>query len=43
MKERLAALGFDPVGGTPEEFTARIKGETVTWGKVIRAANIKAE
>ena len=43
MKERLAALGFDPVGSTREEFTARIKGETVTWGKVIRAANIKAE
>jgi len=43
VKERLPALGFEPVASTPEEFAARIKIETETWGKVIRAANIKAE
>lgn len=43
VKERLPALGFEAVGSTPEEFAARIKLETETWGKVIRAANIKAE
>ena len=43
MKERLATLGFETVGSTPEEFDRRIKAEIVTWAKVIRAANIKAE
>jgi len=41
MKERLATLGFDPVGSTPGEFAARIKSELATWTKVIRAAGIK--
>ncbi len=41
MKERLGTLGFDPVGSTPEEFTAQMKLETEKWGKVIRAGNIK--
>ena len=43
MRERLVTLGYDPVAGTPEEFAQRIKVEIGTWGKVIRAANIKAE
>jgi len=43
MKERLVTLGYDPVAGTPEEFAQRIKVEIGTWGKVIRAANIRAE
>ena len=41
--ERLAAQGFEPVGGTPEAFAAYIKSEIAKWGKVIRAAGIKAE
>jgi tripartite-type tricarboxylate transporter receptor subunit TctC len=41
MKERLAMLGFEPVGGTPDGFAARIKSEVATWGKVIREAGIK--
>jgi tripartite-type tricarboxylate transporter receptor subunit TctC len=41
MKERLAMLGFEPIGDTPEEFAARIKSEVATWGKVIRDAGIK--
>jgi tripartite-type tricarboxylate transporter receptor subunit TctC len=43
MKERLVTLGFDPAGSTPEEFTQRITTELEMWGKVIRAANIKAQ
>ena len=43
MKERLAALGYEVVASTPEEFAVRIKTEIDTWAKVIRAANIKAE
>ena len=42
MRERLAMLGNEPVGSTPEEFGKRIRAEIATWGRVIRAANIKA-
>ena len=43
MKERLAMLGLEPLGGTPEEFATQIRFETEKWSKVIRAANLKAE
>jgi len=43
VKERLATLGFDSIASSPEEFGARIRTDTEKWGKVIRAANIKAE
>ena len=43
MKERLPTLGFEPVASTPTEFAERIKVEVESWGKVVRAANIKAE
>jgi tripartite-type tricarboxylate transporter receptor subunit TctC len=41
MKERLATLGFDPVGSTPDEFAARIRSQLATWSKVIHDAGIK--
>src|SRR5499433_3702207 len=41
MKERLAVLGFDPVGSTPEEFADLAKVEFAKWAKVIRASNIR--
>jgi tripartite-type tricarboxylate transporter receptor subunit TctC len=43
VKDRLTAVGLDPVGNTPEEFTAIMKSEAETWAKVIRAGNIKAQ
>jgi len=43
MKDRLAALGYDVVASTPEEFAIRIKIEIDLWAEVIRAANIKPE
>jgi tripartite-type tricarboxylate transporter receptor subunit TctC len=42
MKDRLGALGFEPVVNTPEEFAGRIKDDIEKWGKLIRAANLKA-
>jgi len=39
-REKLAAMGFDPVASTPEEFAQWIRTEIVRWGKVIRDANI---
>jgi tripartite-type tricarboxylate transporter receptor subunit TctC len=43
VKERVAGLGFDIVASTPEQFTAQIKNEIAKWGKVIKAAGIKAD
>ena len=43
VKERLATLGYEPVGSTPEEFVKRIKSETDKWSKVVRAANIRID
>ena len=43
LKERFVALGFAPVGNTPEEFAAFIRSEMETWGKVIRAGNLKPD
>jgi tripartite-type tricarboxylate transporter receptor subunit TctC len=43
IQERLVALGYDPIGSTPEELGALIKSDIATWTKVIRAANIKAQ
>src|SRR5262249_1960570 len=41
VKERLAAIGFTPVGNTPEEFSAQIKRDIARWAKAIREAGIK--
>lgn len=43
VRERLAALGFDPCGNSPEEFTAQVNSDIARWGKVIREANIKVD
>ncbi len=43
MKARLADLGGTVLPGSPAEFGKLIADETEKWGKVIRAANIKAE
>jgi tripartite-type tricarboxylate transporter receptor subunit TctC len=42
IAERLMSLGYQPVGGTPEEFAQLIRAEMVKWAKVIKAAGIKA-
>ncbi len=43
FREKLDALAFDPVGGTPQQFADYVKVEIAKWGKVVRAGNIKAE
>ena len=43
VKERLAALGFEVVANSPEQFAARIRSDITKWAKVIRAAGIKAQ
>src|SRR5262245_63079896 len=43
MKARLADLGGTPLPGSPAEFGKLIADDIEKWGKVIRAANIKAQ
>ena len=43
MRARLADLGGTALPGLPADFGKLIAAETEKWGKVIRAANIKAE
>ena len=43
MKARLADLGGTVLPGSPADFGKLIAEETEKWGKVSRAANIKAE
>lgn len=43
VADRLAAEGAETAGGTPEEFAAFIKAETSRWGKVLKAAGVKAQ
>ena len=42
MKARLTDLGGMVLAGSPADFGKLIADETEKWGKVIRAANIKA-
>jgi tripartite-type tricarboxylate transporter receptor subunit TctC len=43
VRERLSAMAFEPVGGTPQQFADYIKTETVKWGKIVRDGNIKPD
>jgi tripartite-type tricarboxylate transporter receptor subunit TctC len=43
VRERLSAMAFEPVGGTPQQFGDYIKTETVKWGKIVRDGNIKPD
>jgi len=43
LKARLIDLGGTLLGGSPADFDKLVAADTEKWGKVIRAANIKAE
>jgi len=43
FKERFAAIGDEPGGGTPEDFAALIASDSAKWGAVIERAGIKLE
>jgi tripartite-type tricarboxylate transporter receptor subunit TctC len=40
---RFAKAGVEPRTGTPQAFRDLIRSELATWGKVVKAANIKVE
>lgn len=41
IRDRMAALGYDPVGDTPDECAEHIRVEATRWTKVIQEAGIK--
>jgi len=43
MKERMLALGAEPVVSSPERFTAFIRGEIDKWGKLVRASGARPD
>ncbi|MBI3042082.1 MAG: tripartite tricarboxylate transporter substrate binding protein [Betaproteobacteria bacterium] len=43
VTQRLDALGYEPIGGTPEQFAATIKADIARYARIVKAAGIKAE
>jgi tripartite-type tricarboxylate transporter receptor subunit TctC len=43
VREKFAALGAEPMNGTPEQTTAFLRIEIIKWGKVVKASGTKVE
>jgi tripartite-type tricarboxylate transporter receptor subunit TctC len=43
LQKKIADLGADAVGNTPEEFGAAMRAESAQWAEVIKAAKIRVE
>jgi len=43
VAERMTRSGLEPIGDTPGEFAAYLQSEAAKWGKLVKAAGIKAE
>ena len=43
IRDKLAALGIDVAGGTPEDFAARMRADLAVYTKVIKATGIRAD
>jgi tripartite-type tricarboxylate transporter receptor subunit TctC len=43
VRDRMAALGAEPTGGTPEQFAATIRADTARWAKVVADAGIRID
>ncbi len=41
LREKLAAQGAEPAGGTPEEFAAYLRAEAARWAPVVRASGAR--
>ena len=40
-REKLSAIGLEPVGGTPQQYAAHIKEELAKYARVVKATGIK--
>jgi tripartite-type tricarboxylate transporter receptor subunit TctC len=43
LKDRIAALGLQPIGSAPVEFATKLREVSETWAKVVRSASIKVD
>jgi hypothetical protein len=43
VRKLLLNSGAEPVGSSPQEFAERVREETASWAKVIKAANIRVD
>ncbi len=41
--ERIALLGFEPVGNTPQEYGVFLRAELAKWAKLAKEIGAKAE
>ncbi|MGL4289868.1 MAG: tripartite tricarboxylate transporter substrate-binding protein [Phreatobacter sp.] len=43
VRQKLALLGIEPIGGAPQQFGALIASETVRWGGLIRELGLRVD
>ncbi len=43
VREKMVAMGTDPVGSSPDEFAQFMKAETQKWSRIIREAQIRPD
>ena len=43
VREKLQALTLDPVGGSPEDFSAYVRSEIVKWGGVVKETGAQVD
>jgi tripartite-type tricarboxylate transporter receptor subunit TctC len=43
LRERLQALAFEPLGGSPQQVADYVRAEIVKWGKVVRDTGAKPD
>ncbi len=43
MKQKMIDIGYEPMGGPPEKFGAKIRAEIEKWAPVVKAAGVKVD
>jgi len=43
LKERFAAIGAEPLGTTPAQFSKTLRAEIIAWGKAVRESGARVE
>jgi tripartite-type tricarboxylate transporter receptor subunit TctC len=43
VRDRLNDIAVEAIGSTPEEYTALLRRELATWGRVVEATGLKGK